>query len=498
MKNSRASLVKSEKFLIDIINHMVDPVFVKDDASRLLLVNDAFCNIFEISKEFVIGKTLAEHVPENERRQFLKVDFDVLSTGKEDIREETLTINGKTSVIQTKKNLFVSDTGERYLLGSIHDITNIKEVEKATIESQRLQAMGEMSSSIAHDFNNALQVLMSNLETSKLKTIIPPNISTTFDKIESIVFDIKERVNSLQKFGEINNGKTSNENNDINQLILKTIDELQPLWKDEMERKSKSIEILTDLKAVGLININKGDLKTILYNLIKNSIESFKDQKDGLIKIVTKNENQKIILSIEDSGCGMTEVLADKIFQPFFTTKGINKGRGLGLSGVYGLLKSAGGDIAVKQTIIDMGTIFKVSLPINNDKQKQEEQNKTQLIGGKNILWVEDDAIIGMNTQMLVESLGYNCEIAESADEAINMIKGGSFDFVISDVGLGGMNGLELAKYISNNHNNIKIAIASGWIISEEEKKEHGVICSISKPFSKLNLMDCISKLETS
>ena len=125
-------LNENKNHLNNIINNIGDPVFVKDDQSRLLIVNDAFCKIFNLSKPDVLGLTLAEHVTEEERESFLKIDRQVLENGIENINEESLTIKGhETRIISTKKTRYVDKNGNKFLIGVIRDITSQKEAEIA-------------------------------------------------------------------------------------------------------------------------------------------------------------------------------------------------------------------------------------------------------------------------------------------------------------------------------------------------------------------------------
>ncbi|WP_445382031.1 sigma 54-interacting transcriptional regulator [Robiginitalea sp. IMCC43444] len=122
--------LENEKYLNNILNNIGDPIFVKDAQSRLILVNDAFCSIFKLSREDVIGKTLAEDVSPEEREIFLEIDREVIETGKESVNEESLTVRGgETRLISTKKSRFIDEQGNKYLIGIIRDVTERKKAE---------------------------------------------------------------------------------------------------------------------------------------------------------------------------------------------------------------------------------------------------------------------------------------------------------------------------------------------------------------------------------
>lgn len=138
-KKTEELIKKNEKYLDNIINNVGDPIFVKDEQSRLLLVNDAFCDIFNLSKENIIGKTLAEDVTTEEMEMFLRIDKQVLSTGEETINEESLTIQGlEKKIISTKKSRFIDEKGNKFLIGIIRDVTERKKVE-VELEKHRNQ-----------------------------------------------------------------------------------------------------------------------------------------------------------------------------------------------------------------------------------------------------------------------------------------------------------------------------------------------------------------------
>lgn len=178
-KKAEDLLKKNEKYLDNIINNVGDPIFVKDEQSRLLLVNDAFCDIFNLSKENIIGKTLAEDVAPEEMEMFLRIDKQVLSTGEENINEESLTIDGlDKKIISTKKSRFIDEKGNKFLIGIIRDISERKKVE-VELEKHRnqLEELVKIRTEEVSLKNNELQRMNKlfvgrELKMKELKNII--------------------------------------------------------------------------------------------------------------------------------------------------------------------------------------------------------------------------------------------------------------------------------------------------------------------------------------
>ncbi len=165
--------------------------------------------------------------------------------------------------------------------------------------------------------------------------------------------------------------KVNKETLDLNKITTESIKQSRPLWKDEMEKTGLKININTDFGKISNIIFNKGALSSIIYNLIKNSIEAMPE--GGEITIKTGIKTEGVFLTCTDSGIGMDQETKLKIFQPFYTTKGYKTGRGLGMSGVYSVVKEAGGSVKVKNTIIGKGTTIEIVLPANKLKEIKDK-----------------------------------------------------------------------------------------------------------------------------
>ncbi len=493
-KNAEDSLIRSESNLSNIINNIGDPVFVKDKDSILLIVNDAFCKLFGLSREDIIGKSLAEDVSEEERINFLRIDKEVILTGIENITEEYLTVRGgETLTISTRKTRYIDKEGNKFIIGVIRDITEVKKAQIALIESQRLGAIGEMTSSIAHDFNNSLQAIYGNIELALAENDISETTNYFLETIKKMVKDTAIRVQLLQRFGgnKIIKNKVSKIN--INELIEEVILQSRPIWKEEIEKKGLSISIKTQFTSLSELSGNDADLRTAFFNIIKNSVEAM--PTGGNIIIQTTEKENKIFISISDNGVGMSDQIKARIFQPFYTTKGYELGRGLGMSGVYSIIKEHDGEIYVKNTSPGVGTTIEIALPLKNaieDNRLNPNENETNEHSSQeikkqlNILWVDDNEAIRTNASLMLDMIGHQTQTASSGKQAIQLMQDNQYDVVFTDIGMPEMNGWQLAEYISEQFNQrVVVIIVSGWgaEINEEQSKKHNVLTVISKPF---------------
>jgi len=174
-----------------------------------------------------------------------------------------------------------------------------------------------------------------------------------------------------------------------------------------------------------------------------------------------------------------------KVFEPFYTTKGFALGRGLGMSGVYSIVKKHRGDISVKSSGINAGTTIQISFPIS--QQEEEEvliENKPKSTEVLNVLWVDDDFIITKSSRMMVESIGHECSSANSGKKALAYLDNNDCDIVFTDIGMPKMNGWELADAIRKKfQHKIKIVAVTGWNIEENVKEQHQVDFVLQKPF---------------
>ena len=361
---------ESEKYANTILNNMGDAVFVKDNGSRLLLVNDAFCNLFNLPRTKIIGKTLAENVPPEERENFLRIDKQVLSDGIENINEEPLTVSDDhKKIISTRKSRFVDADGKKFLVGVIRDITErIKaeeDLRESEIQLRELNATKDkLFSIIAHDlrspFNNIL-VLCDILKTqiTKLEDTDAP---VYLGLIQSTAKNTLVLLENLLDWAKSQSGQISFKTEKTG--ISSVIHEILELSMSIAQTKGISIKVSVEDEIE--VNSDKKILKTVFRNLISNAIKYSKP--GGNITISAIDEENQIKIIISDSGVGMDAKTLENLFGITTNTPlpgTLNeKGSGFGLVLCKEFVEKLGGKIWVESEQ-GKGSNFMFTIPRN-------------------------------------------------------------------------------------------------------------------------------------
>lgn len=368
-EKAELNLIENEKYIYSMLNSMGDSVFVKDDKSRLLLVNDSFCAMFGLPRAEIIGKTLAEYVPLDERESFLKIDRQVILDGIENINEETLTLEeGKSSVIYTRKTRFIDADGNRFLIGVIRDVTDRKKAEQDLKESEKQfrelnTTKDKLFSIIGHDlrspFNNILG--LSELLDDAIKGGQVSEAEQFLAMIISMSRNTLVLLENLLNWAKSQTGQISylSEKISLNAILQEV------LALSVVIAQAKNITIkLHDFEEKEMYSDEK-ILKTILRNLLSNAIKF--TNRGGVINLFVTNRKDAIEISISDDGIGMSAETCKKLFTIDKNTSILGtaneKGSGLGLVLCKEFVDKLGGTIWVDSTL-EKGSTFKFTIPI--------------------------------------------------------------------------------------------------------------------------------------
>lgn len=376
-----------------------------------------------------------------------------------------------------------TDGTPRKWVGGISDITEQKKAEEALVQAQRLSAIGEVASGVAHDFNNALQGIIGNIELALLEPF-SAELRDYLETIRQSAHDAASRIQQLQRFtGE---GKEQNNyvSENLNQIADAVVLQTRPLWKDESEKAGIAIEIDKRLtKHEIVVHANAGELRSALYNLFKNSIQAM--PSGGRLTIETGKSGSNAFVIISDTGAGMDDETKAKIFQPFFTTKGFEFGKGLGLSIANAIIKEHRGELNIKESAPGRGTSIEITLPLLKAAEPGTDNSAVpDFEGSAKVLWVEDEALIRLQGQKILEKLNHRVSTAATGEEALDHLQNCKFDILVTDVGMPNMSGWQLVEKIKGKYPDMKVAVVTGWgaDVFKEEKVKYAIDYFLGKP----------------
>lgn len=496
LKNAEQRIKESEIKYRTLISNISDVIVVFDKSGIINYESPNIKNLFGNDQSSLIGTNVLSLINKNDYQKVKNAINDLKENESINIEFEYESKSGLNLSIELIASNLSSNSVINGILATFRNLTERKKAEKAVIESQRLGAIGEMSSAIAHDFNNSLQAIISNIELASINKNIPSDIKRYLETIKTSATDAAARVSLLQRFSGNKKSNSSLTKINLNNLIRDVIIQSRPIWKNNPEKEGRIIKVDTYYGNIPETIGNDGELRTVLYNIIKNSVEAM--PTGGIITIKSFSDNSNVYINISDTGIGMDEETKSRIFQPFYSTKGYEVGRGLGMSGAYSIINEHEGNIKVIHSEINKGTTIEFSLPIKNieieEPIKQKVDSKFSKIG--KILWIDDEILIREIASEMLDSLGYYGDVVSSGAEALDLLEKNNYDLVVTDIGMPGMNGWEFIDELKKRFNgNYKIAVLTGWgdQIGEEGVKNNFIDYILCKPFKLADLENLFS-----
>ena len=494
---------------MSIIENLPHILFVKDSNTNTYIEwNKIAEEITGISKNEIIGNTDYDIRTKEEAQFFIDADNIVIdSQSPLDTPEEIITTKNKGKrTLHTKRIPIFDRRGNlKYLLGISEDITDKLKTDAMLRRSQKMDAIGKMSGGIAHDFNNQLSIILGYTDLLENKALTDSS-GNWIDYIRKAADRCAELTQQLLIFSR---------NEEVRTKIVNVNDILSDMKVIIQRTMTPSINIsyVRD-DALWDIEVNEGGCKDLILNVVLNASDAMPN--GGSLTIKTNNfildeqntlslpqllKGDYIEIMIKDTGCGMTQEVYSHAFEPFYTTKDVGEGTGLGLSMVYAFVRRYNGDILL-ETSLGQGATFKIYLPrtIQNKSIAEQYSSKSLIIpkGDKRILLVEDEMPILLYAQNILKSWGYDVSCANNPAEALIYLQNESFDLLFSDVVMpGNINGYDLAIEAINLQSKLKILITSGFTnnISNNEQYQSYNFDLLPKPYKRDDLAKAIYRI---
>ena len=471
--------------------------------------NKAAEKIFGYSSNEAIGKHAAELILPPEIKKDIDEVYESLlnQTGGYQSSNDNITKNGKTIKCDWYNTPIISDNGTVIGVTSLtQDTTERDQKEELLRRSQKMDALGLLTSGIAHDQNNMLGVITGYSDLLSLNLNDQPKLLSYVSQIQKASNRSALLIKRLLAFST--NKSLSSSKLNINNFLLEQRDMLQKTITVEIKLIFKLAENIWS------VWVDRNDLADAIINLIINAMHAM-NHKTIMPKIAISSENvtldnlaakdkgisagDYVMLSVSDNGSGIDSKIKEKIFDPFFSTKG-DKGSGLGLSQVLNFVNNSRGSIYLESQP-DQGTQFSFYFPryqkIENEIKRADEHKNITFEGAETILVVDDEEGLRELSAEFLSMAGYTVHCANGHKEALEILKTQHIDLMLSDIIMPEVNGYQLSSLVKKQYPSIKIQLVSGYSdstsVAYQDKYLHENL--IQKPYSYQILKDKIRAL---
>ena len=498
--DSELKLRESEAKYQDLYDNAPD-MFVSVDAESALVIecNLTLCNALGRTKEEIIGKTILELYHPDSRSDAHDAFLTFRETGKVVAKNMALLKTDGTAlpVSLNVSAVYDEDGNILHSRSSWRDITELKKMERELRQSQKMESIGTLAGGIAHDFNNILASILGYTELSLDEIEKGGELEDNLKEVLAAGNRAKGLVKQILTFAR---------KNDDNVAPI----DISPIAKELVKfiRSSipTTISIESSITSTSLVVANPSQIHQILMNLCTNSAQAM-EGTGGLLRLEigdrTIAEDSPLLgngrragayvqISVSDTGVGMGPEVVQSIFEPYFTTKEVGKGTGIGLAVVHGIVHDYKGFIEV-ESHVGRGTTFDVYLPITEKNEAAHLSVTSDVVGGnETILVVDDEAPLAKMHSMMLKQLGYRVIVCTDSFQALAVFRkdSGKIDALVTDMTMPGLTGDKLAKACQEIKSDLTTIICTGYseVASPKSVTALGVLAVVQKPIVKEKL----------
>ena len=506
--HTEEDLRESEEKFRSLSENGPDIIYTLGVEGSFTYVNPAWEEIVGYGRDETLGKYFVDFMEEKDSGDHAKL-FKVIRDGNKIVRSATITLINKDGSPRLfnfsgapNLNLAGEITG---MVGLLKDITEHRKTEAQLRQAQKMEAIGTLAGGIAHDFNNILMAIIGHADLAKMKLPGDSEVIYNLNQVKSAGERAKRLIQQILAFSRMG------EQQRIALSITPLIKEALKFLKSTLPT---SIEIRDYLEAdPGIIEADATQIQQIVMNLCTNAEHAMREEGGTLhVKLIRVEADTQtalqhhelhtgphVRLTVTDTGCGMEPETLEHIFDPYFTTKEVGEGTGLGLSVVHGIVNTHGGAITVKSAPAK-GTTFHVYFPIIEKEEKLQERSEGPLpTGNERILFVDDEQVIVYIGEKTLGQLGYDVVTKANGVDALELFRADPdrFDLVITDMTMPRMTGDQFARELIKLRPDIPIILCTGFNpkISKEQAGKIGIKAFVMKPLVRRDMANIVRKV---
>ena len=481
--------------LNNILESARESIYAVDPEGRFKWCNSATLKGLGFQRSDFIGRSLLDMVYEGDR-ELVKEKLDAALTGAPQTYEmRYFSYDGRLRYARVDNSPLVVDGRTTGVLGIARDITEQKEERERAARADKLRALGQLASGVAHDFNNSLAAILGRAQLLR-RQIDEPALVRNLDIIQTAAEDAAATVRRIQTFARKSPVKEF-ELVDVPSLLNDAIEITRTRWQNEARIRGLEYDVKLEADKDQSTYGSASELREVFVNLIVNAVDAM--PKGGKLSVICRREDDRLKLMFTDNGMGMPDDVRQKIFEPFFSTKGAH-GTGLGLSVSYSILERHAGSISVLSEP-GKGASFMIDLPA---AVAEETMHKTETVVGDlaplRILVVDDELPVRETLAEMLTAVRHEVQLAGSGPEALQKMRQHTFDFVFTDLAMPEMDGWETARSIRKDWPDVKIVLVTGYgpNTTPPSGEEHLVDAIIGKPFDFTQVGSTLNALSKS
>jgi signal transduction histidine kinase len=440
-----------------VVKNLPVGVVVLDDERRCLLVN-----AWVTSRVAAIGAVAHDAIVD----AVAGVACDRLIRGE--LREQ-VTIGAPASTFVVNAHA-AGDSGETVVV--ISDITQERAQQAKAAHQDRLVLIGQLAGGIAHDFNNLLFVIL-NYAGMLDETAADPEVKDDLRMISQAATSAAQLVRQLLAFSR---------REALQPKVIDVARHVQTMEKLLQRTVGAQIALELDVLGSAHVLIDPSQLEQIVMNLVVNARDAITGP--GRVVVRLSATEDRVAIEVSDDGSGMAPDVAARIFEPYFTTKELGKGTGLGLATVQGIVQHAGGEISVDSEL-ERGTTFRIAIPRTDLAPTDSVAATIERVARGQVLLVDDDEPLRRVTERMLRSSGYDVTAAACGADAIVLARRHPFDILLTDMVMPGMSGRDLAREVLAEQPHIHVVFMSGYHAGAPLPEWQ----FISKPFDRRSLL---------
>lgn len=447
-----------QSLLKNIMESAREAIYALDFEGHYKWCNQAMLEMTGYKLDEIIGHSFLERTHEDDR-EMRRERFAAALNGKpQSFESRYVARDGTVRFASVNTAPIIVDGETTGVLGIAHDITEQKQERDRAARADKLRALGQLASGVAHDFNNSLAAILGRAQLI-LRRVKDEELIRSLGIIVTAAEDAAATVRRIQTFAR-KSGAAEFELLDVGGLLRDAIEITRTRWENEARAAGLNVDVTLNAEEDSFIRGNASELREVFVNLIVNAVDAM--PQGGTLKICCKKKGERVQLRFADTGTGMKEEVRERVFEPFYTTKGV-LGTGLGLAVSYGIVERHQGTISVESKL-RKGTTFNIDLPAADQVETlKSETRSTAATRSLSILVIDDEEFVRETLAEMLADLDHHVMTADSGRAAVAKIAEHEFDVVFTDLAMPEMDGWETARAIRSAQPELPVVLVTGY-----------------------------------